>query len=147
MAILTDRQLVDVPVITGASGQHTQPRATYVEPPDVPFKRIEEMLLSGDELEIDYAASYLQGAMHETAMLRGAYCVDGCQQRLNRITSKMQFGRDEDRGFAREREFPFRMTIKQLRSGGTCACGGRVVFEFERGAEGGAMETTEVERC
>lgn len=143
--MLTDEQLRGIPVITGASGQHTQPRAGYVEPPDVPFKRLEEMLLGTVE-EIDHAASYLQGAMHETAMLRGAVCVDGCKQRLDRITVKMQFGSDKDRGFVRERRFPFRMTIKQLRSGGTCVCGGRLVLEFERGAEGGRMETTPVER-
>lgn len=146
MAMLTDEQLQDIPVITGASGQHTQPRAGYVEPPDVPFERLEEMLTSGDTVEVDHAASYLQGAMHETAMARGAVCVDGCKLRHDRITVKMQFGSDEDRGFVRERRFPFRVTIRQLRSGGTCVCGGRLVIEFERGPEGGRMETTPVAR-
>ncbi len=146
MGMLTEHELRDIPVITGASGQHVQSRAGYVEPPVVSFKRLQEMLLSGDGVEIDHASSYLQGAMHENAMLRGAFCVDGCMKRHDRITVKMQFGSREDRGFARERPFPFRMTIQQLRSGGTCICGGRLVLEFERGAEGGRTETTPVER-
>ena len=140
---MTDAELARVPVVLGPANR-TIPRAEYREPPDVPPRRINEMLL-GSDIEQDHAAAYLRGDFHETVVVHGAKCDGECGQELTGILTRTAWGGKPGTHFQRERSFPFRATHKQVRQGGTCGrCKGRIVISYTRGPEGGPLETSEV---
>ncbi len=140
MPLLSPAQLIDVPVVCGAAGQIVVQRALHQEPPHVDSRQIARMLVGDDPVAADYAAAYLRGDFVEHVLLRGAYC-SGCHARLANMEGSAEFN---GRVIRRTMRFPFRAPLRQVLSGGTCtACGDGLVFEFERGPEGGLLETTE----